>query len=141
MNTNWLKPIGTVELPWPNIPYDDRGYVNFRGNRPRQIHPGDRMVLYAVGGWKCIFGLVEVTGEVEDSGEDEWRYLVKVRIITNMCPSDGVPINEVNTLQRDLLDSIRARHAYIKLSPEEFELAVTKLRQREAELRQVAVRK
>ena len=97
------------------------------------------MVLYAVGGWKCIFGLVEVTGEVEDSGRNDWPYLVKIKTIINMRPSSGVPIHEVNTDHRDLLCPICARHAYIKLSPEEFELAVTKLRQAEAKLRQEAV--
>lgn len=134
MNTNWLKPIGTVEHPCPDVPYDDRGYVEFRGKKPRQIHIGDRMVLYAVGGRKCVFALVEVTSEVEDSGQEEWQYQVTIRKIVNLRPSCGVSIDRVSTDERNLLRAIRAQHSYIKLSPKEYEQAETELRQAETQL-------
>jgi hypothetical protein len=135
MTTNWLKAIGTVELPWPDRPYDDRGYVEFRGKKPRQIHRADRMVLYAVGGSKCVFALVEVTSEVEDSGQEAWPYLVKIRTVMNLRPSCGVSIDKIRH-ERDLLRAVRAQHSYIKLTPKEYEVAEAQLRQAEAQLRQ-----
>jgi hypothetical protein len=94
------------------------------------------MVLYAVGGWKCVFALVEVTSdEVEDMGqEEEWRYRVKIRTMVNIPPSCGVSIGEVSTDGR-LLRAICARRAYIQLNPKEYELAESRLRQAEIQPR------
>jgi hypothetical protein len=47
MSAFWLKLIGTSEGQC-EVGYQ-RSYVDF-ARRPRQIRPGDRMILYACGG-------------------------------------------------------------------------------------------
>src|SRR6266566_6402633 len=51
---SWLKMIGTSGSPWTG-PYT-RNHVDF-ARKPRHIHSGDRLVLYAVGGSKRVFAL------------------------------------------------------------------------------------
>jgi hypothetical protein len=52
----WLKLIGSTKNRW-RTRYD-RDYVDF-ATRP-SVRRGDQMVLYAVGGLKRVFALVEV---------------------------------------------------------------------------------
>jgi hypothetical protein len=54
---------------------------------------------------------------------------VDVRYSVNVPASEGVHINEVSTPERDLLRSV-GRQSYIRLSPEEYERAAAKLREK-----------
>jgi mRNA-degrading endonuclease RelE of RelBE toxin-antitoxin system len=126
MSTFWLKMIAMVERPLSGS--YAREYVDF-ARRPRRIHPGDHMILYAVGGSKRVFALAEVTSEVYDGGnEKRYPYRADVRYDINLPVSGGVHIDEVSTAGRDLARSIR-RASYIELSPEEYERAATNLQE------------
>jgi hypothetical protein len=119
----WLKMIGTTERPCPD-PYT-LDYADF-SRMPRQILPGDHMVLYAVGGIKRVFALAEVTSGVRHSGVERWPYRLSIKYLVNLAPHSGVHLDEISTPDRDLLRAIR-RRSYIKLQPEEYARAETKL--------------
>jgi len=122
----FLKLIGSADNPCPE-PYE-KSYVDFSRN-PRQVNPGDHLVLYAAGGRKRVFALAEVLSGVYDAGSDydgRWPYRVDVRYLVNVPASKGVHINEVSTPARDLLRSV-GRQSYIRLSPEEYERAAVRL--------------
>jgi len=125
MSNLWLKMIGTSDRPCPDSYV--REHVDFRGKKPRQIHPGDFMVLYAVGGEKRVFALATVTSEVHESGREGWPFRADIKYLANLSPSSGVLLSEVSTSNRNLLLSIR-RRSHIKLSPKECARAVAKLR-------------
>jgi hypothetical protein len=104
--------------------------VHFRkGNmRSIKIKSGDLLVLYAVGGPKRVFALAEVTSNVCKSGREDWPYQVAVKYSVNVPVRSGVPIEEVRMPRgRDLLRSLR-QSSYIKLTPEEYDRAATRLR-------------
>jgi hypothetical protein len=124
----FLKLISSAENPCPE-PYR-KNYVDFSRN-PRQVKPGDHLVLYAAGGRKRVFALAEVVSGVYDAGSDydgRWPYRVDVRYRVNVAASEGVHINEVSTPERDLLRSV-GRQSYIRLNPEEYERAAGRLRE------------
>lgn len=127
MSNYWLKMIGTTEIHCPNS--YTRKYVEFRGDRPRQIHRGDHVILYAVGGSKRVFALAKVTSEVKDNDHEGWPYRVDIDYVLNLDVSSGVPIDKVSTDERDLLRPIQAQNSYFKLSHEEFERAELLLRE------------
>jgi EVE domain len=124
----WLKMIGMIESPahgrykW--------NFVDFAKNRrPRRVHPGDHVVLYAVGGSKRVFALAEVTSEVYEGGhEARFPYRVNVSYLINLDVFDGVHIDEISTGERDLVKSLM-RASVIELRPEEYERAARKLRE------------
>ncbi|MDQ3743941.1 MAG: EVE domain-containing protein [Acidobacteriota bacterium] len=126
----FLKLIGSAENPCPE--FYEKSYVDFSRN-PRQVQPGDHLVLYAAGGLKRVFAIAEVMSGVYDAGSDydgRWPYRVDIRYIVGPVPaSKGVHVNEVSTSERDLLRSVR-RASYLKLSPEEYEQATAKLQQK-----------
>ena len=124
MSTFWLKLIGTRERPCP--PSYARPHADSR-RRPRRFRPGDRMVLYGVGS-RRVFALAEITSAVYSSGDADWPYRVDISYSVNLPVASGVPLDEINTPERDLLLSVR-QAAYVELSPEEYERAVAKLRQ------------
>ena len=95
MSKSWLKMIYSSQPPCPE--YYTRSYVHFRKCKPRSIHLGDLMVLYACGGSKRLFALAEVTSEVYENGETDWPYQVEIKYIVNLPISSGVPIKRVNT--------------------------------------------
>lgn len=126
----FLKLIGSAEHPCPE-PYV-KNYVDFSRN-PRQVQPGDHLVLYAAGGRKRVFAIAEVMSGVYDAGSDydgRWPYRVDIHYLMSVPVSEGVHINEVSTSERDLLRSVR-RQSYLKLSPEEYERAAVRLRQKQ----------
>ncbi len=127
----FLKMIGSGEHPCPEP--DEKPYVDF-SRRPNQVHPGDHLVLYACGGRKRVFALAEVTSEAYDAGDagrndgdERWPYRVDVKYLVNLPPSRGVHIDEVSTSERDLKHSLR-RLSYLRLKPEEYGRAATRLR-------------
>jgi len=124
--TFWLKMIGTWDGPWPEGNPYDRKHIGFRGRKPSGIHPGDQMILYAVRR-KRIFAIVDVTSEYGNNDEDGWNFRVDIRWPpeVNLAQSAGVDASEVSA---DLKDRVR-RKSHIRLSPEEFDLAATKLRE------------
>jgi hypothetical protein len=96
-----------------------------------QPEAGDHLVLYAAGGRKRISALAEVVSGVYDAGSDfdgRWPYRVDVRYLVNVPAREGVHINEVSTPARDLLRSV-GRQSYIRLSPEEYQKAASKLQE------------
>lgn len=113
-----------------------RKYVSFAAKRPRNIHPGDHMLLYA-SGTKRVFGLAEVTSEVYDSDDDNpHRYpsRVNIRYIINLPAASGVHLDEVSTSRRDLARSIK-RASYIEIDENEYTSGATKLLERRLELK------
>jgi len=129
MSNLWLKMIGTTDRPFRKGPYP-YNYVSFPpGGRP-QIHTGDHMILYAVGGNQRVFALVQVTSEVYICEEVDWPYRVNTTREVNLDVSQGLDVDEIST-GRDLRRSVR-QHSHIRLTPEEYEKAANKLRQRSA---------
>ena len=124
MRRSWLKLIGTAERPCPD--FWKESYASSR-KRPRSIHVGDHMVLYAVGGTKRVFAIAEVTSEPYASGNSEWPYRVDITYLVHLPRSQGVHIDQVSTAKRNLIRSVR-RASYIQLSSEEYERASAKLR-------------
>src|ERR1051326_6642420 len=124
----WLKLIGMVDNQVTDY---SRKYVSFSTKRPRHIHPGDHMLLYA-SGTKRVFGLAEVTSEVYDSSDDDPRrypYRVNIRYIINLAVADGVDLDEINTSRRDIARSIR-QASYIEIDADEYMSGATKLQKR-----------
>jgi hypothetical protein len=123
MSRFWLKVLGSDEIPCPESYTLD--YVDF-ARRPRRMRIGDRLVLYAAGGSKRIFGLAEVTSGIRESGRERWPYRMGISYSVKLPVSSGVQLAEVNTGHRDLLLSVR-QASYIELSSEEYEKAASKL--------------
>src|SRR5205085_1204928 len=111
MSAYWLKMIGMTESPM--IGTYKRDYVDF-AKRPRRLHRGDHLVLYAVGGSKRVFALARATSEVSNDGnEKRFPYRVKIEYEVNLEVSDGVHIDEISTAERDLARSLM-RASYIE---------------------------
>jgi hypothetical protein len=133
MNT-WLKLIGSGKYP---ITGWKENYVGFRKEKKPGIRKGDHLVLYAPGGSKRIFALAEATSDPERDinydaqKEGSCRWKLGVQYSINLSVSSGVHIDEVSTGQRHLTDSIQ-RASHIKLFPEEYRLASSKLQQKTA---------
>jgi hypothetical protein len=127
MSEIWLKLIGSRKNPYSG--HYENLFVDFsKSKRPRAIHPGDQMVLYAAGGSKRLFALAEVTSEVYENNEyEDYPYRVDVNYDVNLPVSVGVHIDEISTLERNLLGAVQG--SYLRLKPEEFELAVSKLQE------------
>src|SRR5262249_7771075 len=124
--TFWLKMIGTSDKHWPVDRRYDRGHIGFRGRKARGVHPGDRMILYAVGS-KRLFAVVDVVSDWKENDEEGWPYRVDIQWppAVNVAPSDGVDANDVSA---DLTERVR-RRSHTRLWPEEFKRAAEKLRQ------------
>lgn len=127
MSKSWLKMIGTTKKPcadaWTHC------HVHFRKAKPGNIEPGDHLVLYAVGRGKRVFAVAEVTSGVYDNGQSEWRYQMDVRYIVNLPVESGVSIERISGPERDLVGPIQRGSSYIELHPDEYERAVTLLRE------------
>lgn len=120
----FLKVIGSGNNPCPE-PYEEP-YADFSPRRrPRQIHEGDHLILYAAGGRKRVFAVARVTSEVKVSDYPEWPYRLDIEYLVKVSPPDGVHIDEVS-LERDLGKVIR-RQSYIRLTIEEYNRAATLL--------------
>ena len=124
MSAFWLKLIGSTENP-RRTPYE-RDYVHFP-TKPSGITPGDRLLLYAVGGLKRVFATAEVTSEVHASDEQRWPYRLNVRYEVNVSPVDGVHIDNLSS-PRDLLAPIRRGKSYFRITPELYDQADAELR-------------
>jgi hypothetical protein len=125
MSKTWLKMIGTTVKPCADSWTDN--HVHFRKNKPGGIHPGDHLILYAVGRKKRVFALAEVTSEVYENGQEEWCYQMDVNYIVNLPVKSGVSIDKIST-ERDLIGPIQWGSSYIELEPKEYDQAVALLR-------------
>jgi hypothetical protein len=117
--------IGTTEKPCPEA--WTQNCVHFRRDKPKGINKGDRMVLYAVGRKKQVFALAEVTSEVYENGQQEWRFQMDVRYIVNLPVKSGIPIEQISAAGRDLVRPIQWGSSYIELLAEEYERAAALL--------------
>ncbi|MCM3869236.1 MAG: EVE domain-containing protein [Pyrinomonadaceae bacterium] len=124
MNQFWLKVVGTQE---EEIRRYEKTHVGFPKNkRPRNINPGDRMVLYAVGGSRRVFALADVVSEIyPNKTYPRFPHTVDIRYQLNLPISAGVDIGEISS--RNLFSAVRAGHSYLKLTAQEYARAVTKL--------------
>jgi hypothetical protein len=134
----WLKLIGSVDVPITGYPFYGNfkeEFVGFRKTRKPSILLGDHLFLYAPGGSKSIFALAEVISNPkintqfnpEEEGSCYW--IVNIRYLINLPVNYGIHIDEITTKQRKLSKSIQ-RQSHILLSPEESELALSKLKKR-----------
>jgi alpha-D-ribose 1-methylphosphonate 5-phosphate C-P lyase len=120
----FLKIIGSGLNPCPE-PYE-KLYADFSPTRrPRQIHEGDHLILYAAGGRKCVFAVARVTSEVKASDYPDWPYRLDIEYLVNVSPADGVLIDQVS-IERDLGKLVR-RQSYIRLTMEEYNRAASLL--------------
>lgn len=73
----FLKVIGSGRNPCLE-PYE-RPVADFSlARRPRQIHEGDHLILYAAGGRKRVFTIAKVTSELKannySNGHTDWIF-------------------------------------------------------------------
>jgi hypothetical protein len=120
----FLKIIGSGNDPCPE-PYE-KPYADFSPRRrPRQIHEGDHLILYAAGGRKRVFAVARVTSELKVSDFPDWPHRLDIEYLVNVSPSDGVPIDAVS-VERDLGKLVR-RQSYVRLTMEEYNRAAALL--------------
>jgi hypothetical protein len=100
----------------------DPGRTGFP-RRPR-MQAGDRLVLYA-SGWKCVFGVAEVTGEPElaDGSPARWPWSVAVELLV-VVPllSNAPPVEAIGVAPRSM-----SQQSHIRLEPRHLELALEAL--------------
>ncbi|MBI2807846.1 MAG: hypothetical protein HYX68_22925 [Planctomycetes bacterium] len=140
MSANWLKMIGTAEMPCPD-PYVLKVVAYTRTRKP-SVRPGDKLILYAVGGFKTIFAVATVTSHVGRSRPEWWPgqpdllerfpYCVEIEYEVNLRPPDGVDIGAANL--EGHLPAIRFGNTHLSLSEEEFVYAAAKLREKATKL-------
>ena len=132
---NWLKLIGSSDKPITEHPFYgnyNAEYIGFRKARMPGVRMGDHLFLYAPGGSRSIFALVEAATDPENDSnynpkeDGSCRWKLHVRYLINLSVATGVPIDKVNSGHRNLTHSVR-QQSHIKLSPEEYKLAYTML--------------
>jgi hypothetical protein len=135
---NWLKLIGSSDKPITEYPFYGNfhaEYIGFRKARRPGIRKGDHLFLYAPGGSRSVFALAEATANPEkdsnynptEDGSCRWK--LRVHYLINLPVVYGVPIDEINSGYRNLACSVR-QQSHIKLMPEEYKLAYSKLREK-----------
>jgi hypothetical protein len=136
----WLKMIGSSDWGVPQHPWRDIDGLDERTRFPRDQFPGgvigrgDLLVLYAVGGWKSIFGIVEVDGEPErdvpgDGPEvaRRWPHAVKV-IRTPDYIEDLANAPSLFVISRRLADEIHQGVSHIRMTVAELDVARAAIR-------------
>ena len=95
-------------------PDEVRGHSSTR--RP-SVEPGDLALLYAAG-WRVVFGVVEVVGDLEhDPARPRWGWRFPIRpvlLLENL--RHAPPVEAAGVLPRSL-----GRHSYVRLTPAQFE--------------------
>jgi hypothetical protein len=133
VSKTWLKLIGSSRNGCPEN--YKKPYADFsKSKRPRHIHPGDYLVLYAAGGSKRLFAIAEVMSEVYDittetsdnKDRETYPYRVDIKYVDRTPVYDGVHIDEITTPRRPNLPKA-VQGSYLELKPEEFNLAEVKL--------------
>lgn len=140
MGRYWLKMIGTAEMACPD-PYVLK-FAAYTKKRKPSVRPGDKLILYAVGGFKTIFAMATVTSPVGPSLAEWWpgqpdllerfAHCVQIEYEVNLRPPDGVDIGAANL--EGHLPGIQFGHTHLSLSEEEFVYAAAKLREKATKL-------
>ena len=90
---SWLKLVGSADKPITDSPFYGNyreEYIGFRKNNVPGIRSGDHLFLYAPGGSRRIFALVEaITDPERDSKynpneQGSCRWLIYVRYLMNL---------------------------------------------------------
>ena len=91
--------------------------------RPR-MSPGDRLVLYA-SGWRCVFGIAEVTSEpAADAGASQrwpWSVAVELLVVVPLL-SNAPPVEAIGVAPRSM-----SQQSHIRLERRHLELALEAL--------------
>jgi hypothetical protein len=117
--TVWLKAIGAQGTPaaeewWTE---NNRGkHIDFP-YRPKSIHPGDLMAVYAAGTGKVV-GIVRASNEFYEGGNlERWPYRIDTELLKAVPISKGVDLNGLSS-ERELGKSIRQK-SHVRLSETE----------------------
>ena len=132
---SWLKLIGSAKAPITEAPFHGdytAEHVGFRKAIKPGIRAGDHLFLYAPGGSRHIFALAEAfrgperdpNYDPDQEGSCQWR--VPVHYLINLPVASGISIDDIDSGQRDVTQSIR-QASHIKLLPEESDTARRKL--------------
>jgi hypothetical protein len=81
------------------------------------VEPGDLALLYAAG-WRVVFAVVEIVGELEHDPERtrwSWRFRLSPLIALRDL-REAPPVEAAGVLPRSL-----GRHSYVRLTPEQFD--------------------
>jgi hypothetical protein len=81
------------------------------------VEPGDLALLYAAG-WRVVFGVVEIGGELEhDPARRRWGWRFPIRPLAVLDDlRTAPPVEAAGVLPRSL-----GRHSYVRLTPTQFE--------------------
>ena len=114
---HWLLVRGRGErrLAPDVLPGDLRWHSSTR--RPA-VEGGDLAILYAAG-WRVIFGVAEIGGELEhDPTRRRWSWRFPIRPLAAVGDLRAAPPVQA----AGVLPSSLGRHSYVRLTPEQFEL-------------------
>jgi hypothetical protein len=114
---HWLLVRGRGDHPLERF-HGDRVEAHGSTRRPSQA-PGDPAVLYA-SVWQAVYGIAEVTGPPEhDPERTRWAWRFPLRPLLLLDDLDRAPAAE----EVGVFPSSLWRHSYIRLTPEQFEVA------------------
>jgi len=118
MLQHWLLVRGSAGRLLPDR-VDGTALRAHSSTRRPSVQKGDLAACYA-SGWQTIFAVVEIAGEPEnDPGRDRWRWRFALRpLLVVRTLSEAPPVEAAGVFPRSL-----GRHSYIRLTPEQFELA------------------
>jgi hypothetical protein len=119
---HWLLVRGRGDRPLQRL-HGDPVTAHHSSRRPA-VGSGDLAVLYA-SVWQAVYGIAAVTGDPEhDPARDRWSWRFTIRPLELLDDLDlAPPVEEVGVFPSSLW-----RHSYIRLSPDQFEQARTRLR-------------
>ena len=126
--TAFLKAHGTGAQPLPDhwLVAGSSLLTPGRSGFPRRprMAPGDRLVLYA-SGWRCVFGIAEVTSEptIEQPICARWPWTVAVELLL-VVPvlSNAPPVEAIGVAPRSM-----SQQSHIRLQTRHLELAIEAL--------------
>jgi len=135
----YVKMIGAHDLPLSNTPFEDRpellDRVRFpRDQFPREMRRGDELIYYAVGGYKGIFAIAQLTADPErDVGEDieperlrRWPHAASVDFRVRLRFVDSGPA--LADVGRSLQGQVGQGVSHFEIGRPEFERAYDLLR-------------
>ena len=143
----WLKMIGSTDRPLGEHPFTERPSLKRQVRFPKDQFPGrligkgDWLVYYAVGGWKRIFAVVQLTGDPErdvPSGDAEvdrrWPHAAAVALAPEHVDSLSFA-PELRSVSKSLQAEIHQGVSHLPMGEPEFQRAREALRKARAGLR------